>query len=306
LEDPLWKSGSIQVYEYSQHSYDSPGEVHALEITGWTETARKQFHPLGIGRKAGSRQLSVVNHAPDGPFIEQLELSADGKSAKHVRSIKHDLLHAPNSVAPLSDTELLVTNDHMFTPHNNKVLNKLETFLAPPIASVVHLDLNTNKAVILARLPFANGIIPLNGTHLAVSSTSTPAIFIYAMDVESKALTLTKKIRAPFFTDNLKLDATGKLLVAGHPHPRPVDVMALNQRKYNLDNDPMATELLPEKDRPRSGSWVSEWDGNEEGKLRDLYIGSDFDTACAASRDVHRGVGIITGLYAKGILLWKE
>jgi arylesterase/paraoxonase len=302
----LWKAGAIHYYEYSKHSFDSPGEVQKLQISGWTEKARKQFHPLGIGHKRNSRNLFVVNHDPDGPFIEQFKLSQDGKSATHIRTIKHALINAPNSVAPLSDTEILVTNDHYFTPEKSFILNKMETFLGPSLASVVHVNLKTNEAEILARLPFANGVIPLNGTHLAVASTTTPGVFIYAMDINSKALTLQKKIRAPFFTDNLKVDATGTLLIAGHPHPRPVDVMAVNNRKYNLDNDALATELLPEKDRPRSGSWVAEWDGNEEGKLRDLYIGNEFDTACAANRDVKRGVGIISGLYAKGIVLWKE
>lgn len=186
------------------------------------------------------------------------------------------------------------------------MLNKIESYIGLPSASVVHFDMRTGKAEVVVRLPYANGIIPLNETHWAVSSTNTPAVFIYASDNETDALVLQKKIIAPFFVDNLRLDRSGKLLIAGHPHPGPLDDVALNQRKYNLDNDPLAKGLLPEKDRPRSPSWVAEWDGNEEGKLKNLFISHDFDTACAASRDVERGVGFVSGLYGKGIMMWKE
>lgn len=281
------------------------GEPRPLEITGWDPAARQQFHPLGIEMHEGSRTLFVINHDPDGPFIEQLQLSVDGKQATHIQTLKNELITAPNAIVPLSASEVLVTNDHQFPPRRSKFLNQLETYLAYPSGNVVHLNTKTGAATVLTSLPYANGMTLLNTTHLAVASTSTLSVFIYTMDSSSRALSLVKKIRVPFFVDNISTDSKGSLLMAGHPHPHPINVVASTNNLYDLDGED-TPGLLPQKDRPRAGSYVAEWDGNSAGTVKSLYTGIEYGTGASASRDVKRGVGILSGLYEKGILVWKE
>ena len=265
------------------------------------------FHPLGIALNPRSRTLYVVNHSPTGPSIEVLTLSADGRAATHTRTIENPSLQAPNSIAPLweSDTELLITNDHGWPYESSKILHTLESYLALPVASVVHFDLVTGEAKVLDHLPFANGVVALNATHVAVASTSMQAIHIYEMDPDAKALKLVQKLHPHFWTDNLKLDADGKLLCAGHPHPFELVNVAQNNQFYNLDGAKGNKTLKSEVERPRAPSWAVEWDGNPEGTLKDVYIGTEYGASTAASRDVKRKFGMISGLYEKGLLMYN-
>jgi hypothetical protein len=58
-------------------------------------------------------------------------------------------------------------------------------------------------------------------------------------------------------------------------------------------------------ERPRAPSWVAEWDGNPEGKLRHLYVGTEYGTSTSTVRDVKRGVGFVVGLYEPGVLQFE-
>jgi arylesterase / paraoxonase len=300
-KDPQWKTGTIYQLDYTSWVDGLPDSMRLHPVQFKLPGDRqRQFHPLGINVRG--RSLFIVNHDPDGPSIEQLELSEDGRSANHKRSIKHELLHAPNSIAVLSETELLVTNDHHFPPHANKPLNQLETYLAIPSGNVVHFDLASNKATALVSLPYSNGIALLNETCVAVSSTSTPGVYIYSMDPSSRALTYAKVLRTPFFVDNLSVDKAGHLIAAGHPHPGPVEKVAHHRAMYALDDG------LPDGEtRPRAGSYVTQWNGDDESTERTLYSGSkEFISSASAGRDATRGFGFVTGLYAQGILFFRD
>jgi hypothetical protein len=54
----------------------------------------------------------------------------------------------------------------------------------------------------------------------------------------------------------------------------------------------------------KATSWVAEW--SEKDGLKNLYVGTEYPTSATAARDPKRGVGIISGLYAKGILVWRD
>jgi arylesterase/paraoxonase len=49
---------------------------------------------------------------------------------------------------------------------------------------------------------------------------------------------------------------------------------------------------------------VAEW--TESEGLKVLLMSEKFATGCTAVRDVEKGVGIISGLYDNGLLVWKE
>lgn len=53
-----------------------------------------------------------------------------------------------------------------------------------------------------------------------------------------------------------------------------------------------------------AASWASEW--TPEGGVKHIYAGWEYPTSASVVRDRERGVGIVTGLYAKGLLVWRD
>lgn len=307
--------GALWYYKYSKYGFDKEGEAHPLTIEGMDGSQWIDMHPLGLGYHAPSRRLIMVNHHASGPSLEIFKLSKDATSLKYEQTIRDsELLKTPNSIVALDQDEWYISNDHGWEIRSAKFMAQLETYSAYPGGSVVYINLSTGERKKVANIAFANGVAVLkNGTELAVASTTTPFIRVYEIDDETRHLTQKRQFTTWFLPDNLKVDSNGRLLVAGHPHPDPVGEQAARNHLYDLDGPGRARSsenerklLLPEKERPRSASWVAEWDGTEEGGLVDVYVGGDIDAGTTAIRDARRGVGFVTGLYGKGVLAWKE
>lgn len=312
--------------------------------------------------------------------------------ATHVRTITHPLIHGPNSIAAVSGDEFFVTNDHYFLARDWPWLSLLETYLAPPTGTVVHVKLgarsrNSNskndddddngedkdgdskkavQAKVVARLPYANGIELLDETTLAVASTTNAAVYLYTItspddgkkpssgstggsSVHPRLSYTGTKVSLPFLPDNLSTTTTTTittdkskqheaqkdtkkkkkklLLIAGHPHAPSTTRYA---KTRHVCNDPLELALANAEQaafcadvggRNRATSWVSLWDwqaavaagsvdgkgkGDGEGVVRHLFSGTEYPSSATAARDGERGVGIVAGLYARGILVWRE
>jgi arylesterase / paraoxonase len=234
-----------------------------------------------------------------------IQLNEKGTSGIHKGTLKHPLISAPNSIWPISEHEILFTNDHRWTGLKNPILSKVEDLALIPGGSLVYFNLKTNEAKKLWDIPFANGVVALNNTHIAVASTTRPAVTVFQMDQRTKTVTLKQTLWPVFWADNLSVDSSGKLLIAGHPQPFMVQKVAQENQFYDIDGTNEA-DLLPSSERPRAPSWVAEWDGNVEGKLRNLFVGHEYGCSTSAVRDLKRGLGFVGGLYEKGILMWKE
>lgn len=297
-----FRQGEIWSYIYSQPDVEDEALILPLGRHGYP--ADREFHPLGIEYHSPTDSVFVVNHASSGSGIEIFKLTPTRQHLLYERTFIHPRIHAPNSVTAINDHELIVTNDHYFIARTFKPLAKIETYLSLPLGEVRYVNLKTNETKSLARLAFPNGVQFLNKTTLAVASSTGPAIHIYSFDAEAKTLTQKQKIRVPFAPDNLSVDSQGRLLVAGHPYPPSMEEVTSRNHEYALDNVDDGRKSVSE--RPRASGWVAEWDGNAEGKLRDIYVGSEYGTTCMAARDVKRKMGIVLGLYEKGILVWKE
>ncbi|KAI9836290.1 MAG: hypothetical protein M1819_001627 [Sarea resinae] len=301
--NPNTSSGSLWYYRYSKYRLQESGAIDRLQMEGFDSTKLMGFHPLGIAHWPQTGTLYVVNHAESGSTVEVLKLDRHSTGAKYQRTLSHPLLHTPNSVAPISDHEIYVTNDHRWEKRNDPKKSVLETYTGFPGGSVVYVNLQTDTYRKVADVHFANGITTLNSTHLAVASTTTPAVFVYRIEPRTKALVMTKKVTLPFMVDNLSTDSTGHLLMAGHPSPSALGKAAKTNHMYDIDGTGVGK---PATGRPRGPSWVAEWDGNPEGTIKSLYVGTEFSTSSTAVRDADRGRGIVVGLYEKGLLLWNE
>ncbi|KPM45163.1 hypothetical protein AK830_g1412 [Neonectria ditissima] len=286
--------GGLWLYDYASGA-DS---LTSIELVGYDG----DLHPLGLAYDDASSKLFVANHHTDGSRIDvfDLDLAGERSVAKHHRSIKHPLIHAPNSITLINSNEFYVTNDHHFLARQHSLLSRIETYSGIPGGSIVYADLSTDTARLVARLPFANGIEFLNETTLAVSATSAASVHLYDVDTATRDITARLSIKVPFVPDNLSVDKNGVLLVAGHPHPPSLTKFAESRALCNSEEGKSAEVCKV----ATAGTWISEW--TAEGGRKDLFVDTWFPSGCTALRDVARKTGIITGLYAKGILVWKD
>ncbi|KAI1378853.1 hypothetical protein F4677DRAFT_381382 [Hypoxylon crocopeplum] len=309
-----------EIYAYSYKDVDAPDSesLKRFEILDYQPGA--DFHTLGMAYDERMSTLFVANHRHDGATIEIFTLDLVAFTAKHLRTIQHPLLHGPNAITLVNSHELLVTNDHYFLIKDSRILATLETYLGVPLATVVHVDISSLledptghvDANIVARLPFANGISFLNETTVAVVSTSKTAVYIYDISkldtstVSTPTLTYKSMIKLPYFVDNIHVSKDGALFVAGHPHPPTMGKYAISRHECNSSGDLAAADPSVQEHcrKVQSSSWVSKW--TEAGGIEHLYAGTEYPTSCTAAYDSERKVGIVTGLYAKGILVWRE
>ena len=294
------------MWRYTDNSSSPrPEQLKLLDFSG----AAEDFHPLGIEYHSTSQTLFVANHARSNSRIEIFKLFSQESAATHVRTLDHPLLAAPNAIAALSESEIIVTNDHYFLHRNQPLLALLETYLGAPGGSVVYVDLGPDAAKLvprmelLARMPFANGMVILNATALAVASSSTTSVRLYSIErgseTQAPRLKHTRTVPVPFLPDNLSVDVNGKLLIAGHPHGPTLEKVAKNSARWNA---PGAKGKEGCDFRGLSG--IAEW--TEEDGLRMLFVGDEFATSSTAVRDVDRQIGVATGLYERGVLVWNE
>lgn len=194
-----------------------------------------------------------------------------------------------------------MTNDHYIRAATSPLLSKIETFSGAPGGSVVYIDTDMPQAAkVVARVPFANGVALLNATMLAVASSSKAGVYLFEIKADG-ALELRDVVRTPAAVDNLSRDGEGKLLMAGHPFAPAL--MSVSKGRARCDFTGNAGER--EACKCTAPSWVAEW--SEEGGLREMYKddGTEFCSSSTVVRDVKNKVGIISGLYERGILVFE-
>lgn len=259
------------------------------------------FHPLGIEFDHATATLYAVNHAQSGSALEVFTIDVNTATATHIQTFKHPLLHAPNSIHALGAGKLFVTNDHFFRAAVAPLLSKLETWLAPPGGSVVFVDLERpQESRVVARVAFANGVAMLNKTTLAVASTSRAGVYFYEVEPDY-SLKSKGFVRTLAAVDNLSVDSAGALLMAGHPSGLALISVAKNRWKCDAQSEKEDERLACGCQSP---SWVAEW--TESGGLRELYKGGEFCSSTMAVRDKARGVGFVSGLYERGVMVFRE
>lgn len=240
-----------------------------------------------------------MNHARAGSRIELFKLFLNEHFATHIRTITHPKIHSPNAIAVIDEENVYLTNDHFFLSHYHPWLALLETYLGIPGGNVAHLHLPSTSITVLAHIPFANGVALINATTLAVASTSTISVNLYSISTATHALKFTKAIKVPFLPDNLNVDAKGKLLIAGHAHARSLTKFADTRDLCRSGSGAKAAEAC----KLTAPSYAVEW--SEESGLHALYLDDKFSSGCTVVRDVVKDMGIVTGLFADGILVWK-
>ncbi|KAH6646168.1 putative paraoxonase [Truncatella angustata] len=305
-------NAELYAYKYIDNSLPDSHSLVRIKIIGFDSELRT----LGLEFHEPTSTLFVTNHQRLGSRIEKFHLDLDTLTAIHVRSLSHPLIRSPNSITALSESELFVTNQHHFTARDHpRLLWMFETYVAPPIASVVHvrvLEDGTLDAAVVARQSYPNGIALLNDTTLAVAATNKRTVHLYGVstgDTQSThpTLKLQETIWLPFLPDNLAVSKSdGALLIAGHPHLPSLNKFARSRQACNrpellAEGGPKVQEMCATLS---AASWASEW--TPETGVKHIYAGWEYPSSASVVRDRARGVGIVAGLYAKGLFVWRD
>jgi hypothetical protein len=315
-------NGGLYVYDYKNTDASDDEALKPLEFVDFD--FQSDFHSLGMAYDESTSTLLVASHRHDAPTVEMFRLDLKKNTATHLRSIQHRLLHGPNSIVLVNEHEFYVTNNNHFLVRNHPVLNQIEVYLGLPGGTVVHVDISpvledpkaSVQANVVARVSFANGIELLNETTAVVASSSKARVYFFTIDKPNNKkpgsssppifTPLSQTLKVPFLPDNLSVSKDGALMIAGHPHIPSLGKFAKSRHICNAPEElAKADEEMQEMCRTFAApSWAARW--TEEGGLENLYADVDYPSSATAARDPDRKMGIISGLYAKGILVWRE
>ncbi|KAK8093034.1 hypothetical protein PG999_014621, partial [Apiospora kogelbergensis] len=305
-----------ELYVYDYKEPDDDKSLTRLQIEGYAPG--DDFHTLGIAFDEDSSSLFVANHRRDGPRVEVFHLGLESYTLRHVHSIQHPLIHGPNAIHPVNSHEFYVSNDHYFLAAEHRTLSMLETYSGIPTGTLVHVDMSPLlkdpaspvDAEVVARCAFPNGVEFVNETTLVVASTNRASIRLYSVTPPTGSaqrhptLSFSSSIQLPFLPDNLSKASDGTLIIAGHPHAPSLAKFTATRHVCNSPEERAKAEPVVREscEKWKAGSWVAQW-SQAEG-VKHLYVGTDFPTSSTAVHDLKRKTGIVSGLYAKGLLVW--
>ncbi|KAL4781648.1 hypothetical protein BJX76DRAFT_349983 [Aspergillus varians] len=297
----LIANGRLWIYRYDLPE-ESDRALVPIEFADYPGTF--SFHPLGVEYHRATATLFVCNHHIEGSRVDvfTLEWTSNPPIARHTRTVIHPLIRTPNSVIALSASEIYVTNDHYFRRKDYPALVLVETYAGIPGGTVAYVNLAAEPVDVrtVARAGFANGVTLLNESTVAVAVSASAEVRLYTR-LDDNSLEQVDVIKMRFIPDNVSTDRDGALLIAGHPHPPSLE-KTVHARRECIGVDGVVPRECWKSTSP---SWVSRWTADKG--LEDLYVSSKgFGSSATAAKDVARNVGIITGLYENGILVWGE
>lgn len=174
------------------------------------------FHPHGISLwqgENGEKRLFVINHsAKDEDYVEVFEVGAAGMLT-HLESISFAAMHAPNDVLGVGPRQFYIVNDRGY---ETGLLSSLEQYFALPFASIAYFD-GTKGEYIKKGLSFSSGINQSpDGKTIYVSELMKRQISIFDRDLTTNALDNRRTIKVNLAPDNIDVDQSGTVWVAGH------------------------------------------------------------------------------------------
>lgn len=295
-------NGKIWIYNYTTPNLPDNSALRPLLLLNFPH--KHDLHPLGIEYHHQTSTLYVINHSRHHrSVLEIFKLDMAAATATHVHTFSHHLLHAPNAIHVLAPGKLLVTNDHHFRAAVFPVVSKVETFSGLPGGTVVYVDVQEpEQTKVLARVPFANGVRLVNASTVAVASSSKAGVYFFEWVPRAREMLFKRLLRLTVSVDNLSLDARGRLLLAGHPSAPSLMVVSKGRARCDL----AGSEEEKRACACTAPSWAAEW--SEEEGLREVYKndGGEFCSSSTFVRDVGRGIGMISGLYERGLLVVRE
>ena len=178
------------------------------------------FHPHGLSLYRGpdgALTLMVVDHHANGrSSIDVFDVAVkDGAAHLTARAlIEGGLLVHPNDVAAVGPDRFYVTND---SSSRTRAARTFETYALLPRSNVVYFD-GSSFRIVAKGLNFANGIqVSHDGNYVYVATTTGRALFTYKRNPFTGNLAQVNTLSIASGLDNIDIDASGNLWVAGHP-----------------------------------------------------------------------------------------
>ena len=230
------------------------------------------------------------------------------------------MLWAGNSIAALSPTSILVSNDHFFTRRGpspwKHFAPMVESVLMLPTGTVVHLEFATGElraSTVAKGIPFANGLaLSPDRKEVAVAACSSASVRLYSLE-ENGGVSLKYKtaVQVPFSADNLDYTHDGRLIVAGHPHfPGLVNFSKGEADKapswvVEIANRTSTGVTKGEDDKQSPYPITKRTSSHADYSVQTMFMsdGSLFSSSSTGLWDPEAGKLFATGLYADGILV---
>jgi len=207
--------GKLFLYNFNVDTTEPKADE--IKLT-WNAASMKTFNPHGIKsiiNDKGEIILYVINHPPGGDVIELFAMDVQKKEAKHLKSLKHELMTAANNFAIVGPEEFYFSNDHYFHDHYLAQLEYMIPYIR--LGNIVYYN-KGNAKVVDSFLYTPNGMtIDKKRKHLFVASPLDRALTVYGINND---MTLTKKNRFQVDTglDNLFFEED-KLAIWTAAHP---------------------------------------------------------------------------------------
>lgn len=208
-----------------EYALDDP----AAAPVNLTPDAEPQFRPHGLSLyrdASGATALFVVNHPGGGHSVEIFDL-VDG-TLSHARTVRGDALVSPNDLVAVGPTQFYVTNSRR---HEGGFLGWVEETFRMSWGNVVYFD-GRGFSEAIGDIGFPNGIdVGRQGGEVYVVSSFEQAVRIYRRGADTGALGFDRRVVVGTRLDNLNVDDTGALWVAGRARyldpPQPSQVVRI-------------------------------------------------------------------------------
>lgn len=231
------------------------GDIYAFSLTdpegtlvNLSATLIPDFRPHGIGLHIGddgTRTLMAVSHPRDGGHrVEVFRVeSGEPLALRHIRSVHHALLVAPNDVAPDGPNSFYVTNDHVDPP---SFARDICDYLLCTRSNVLRVE-GEQVEVVADHLEYANGVaLSEDRTLLYVAETTGRAVRVFSR--EGGALRERKRIFVGTGVDNIDVSPDGTLWIGAHPK-----LLAFVEHEKNAENLSPSEVLRIESPRSEPG-----------------------------------------------------
>ncbi|KAG8989683.1 hypothetical protein FRB94_004156 [Tulasnella sp. JGI-2019a] len=209
-------------------SLTAPYSHQRLKIVGLPDEARGLWvHGIEVWQDPSdpaALTLFLVSHRPPtdrassqavgaDSVIEIFRTRAGDNELRWVRTVKHDLLKTPNSIAATGPTSFYVSNDHAHKFHWTRAINHYVTMRS----EIIYCDVSgvgANCKVAVDGQIHPNGLVRGNNGLIYSAPTYRGGVVVFKRN-KDHTLQLVDDIKSSYPVDNLRLDAdTGDVYTA--------------------------------------------------------------------------------------------
>ena len=193
-------------------AFDPTDPETTLRLVSADAPANFRPHGISLYRDETHARLFVISHPDDDHHVLIFDIAEDG-ALSHVRTISDPAMYWPNDLAAVGPEQFYVSNSTYF---GDNPLGVLEALLGLPLTNLIFFNGETAREA-AGGLVYGNGVqVSADGSRIYVANFIGQKLFVYERDPATNLLRKTDTWRAPFGMDNIEIDETGDVWVAGN------------------------------------------------------------------------------------------